>query len=215
MHTNHEPTQPSGANAPQVVVRAGKTFVCSSCGTLVEIPAEVVGQLVLAAAPASQDMPGGGSPPEVKEPAQNEPERRERQAQPTLTQQPSRQTASAKPRTQRPKRPQRPQPELFTGTMIDGLRVPSGQQLDRALKWVSFHLRVLDRQSGEIKRLQTLLKQPPPSRVPRPSPLGRASETQSSTRPEQKPQPNQEHAHEDVSMAPESQTNKPKGREPP
>ena len=202
MHTNQEPTQPGGAIAPQVVVRAGKTFVCSSCGTLVEIPAEVVGQLVLAAAPASQDMPGGESPPEEKEPAQNEPERRERQAQPVLTQQPSRQTASAKPRTQRPKRPQRPQPERFTGTMIDGLRVPSGQQLDRALKWVSFHLRVLDRQSGEIKRLQTLLKQPPSIRVPRPSPLGRASKANSQDQTRHECPPNQEHAHEDVSMAP-------------
>ncbi|MFN3149061.1 hypothetical protein [Bremerella sp.] len=202
MHTNHEPTQPGGASAPQVVVRAGKTFVCSSCGTLVEIPAEVVGQLVLAAAPASQDMPGGESPPEVKEPPAKEPERHAHQAQPVLTQQPSRQTASAKLRPQRPKRPQRPQPELFTGTMIDGLRVPSGQQLDRALKWVSFHLRVLDRQSGEIKRLQTLLKQPPSIRVPRPSSFGRASETQSPTRPERSSQPNQQHAHEDVSMAP-------------
>ena len=215
MHTNHEPTQPGGANAPQVVVRAGKTFVCSSCGTLVEIPAEVVGQLVLAAAPASQDKPGSESPPEENKPPANEPERHARQTQPVLTQQPSRQTVSAKLRTQRPKRPQRPQPERFTGTMIDGLRVPSGQQLDRALKWVSFHLRVLDCQSGEIKRLQTLLKQPPSIRVPRPSPLGRASETQSLSRPEQRPQPNQEHAHEDVSMAPQNKTNKPKGREPP
>ncbi len=44
-------TPPHGGK-PQVVVRAGKTFVCMACGTLVEIPADVVGQYVLV--PASE-----------------------------------------------------------------------------------------------------------------------------------------------------------------
>ncbi len=43
----HHGASPPGA-APQVVVRAGKTYVCTACGTLVEIPAEFVGQFVLA-----------------------------------------------------------------------------------------------------------------------------------------------------------------------
>ncbi len=45
-------------DTPQVVVRAGKTFLCTACGTLVEIPADVVGQYVLVA-------PSKASPPEA------------------------------------------------------------------------------------------------------------------------------------------------------
>lgn len=132
--------------APQVVVRADKYFVCSACGVLVEIPPEVVGQLVLAAAPLPQD-------PEAKEtPSQEEPA--------TATAPPVPGSTDAKQVSPlRPKLPQRPKRPNYVGETIDGLQVPSGQQLDRALQWVSFHLRVLDRQKVEINRLKKLLKQ--------------------------------------------------------
>ncbi|PQO25720.1 hypothetical protein C5Y96_23190 [Blastopirellula marina] len=48
-HDQHESNRAfSLENAPAVIVRARKTFVCSSCGTLVKIPAEAVGHLAYA-----------------------------------------------------------------------------------------------------------------------------------------------------------------------
>ena len=191
MSSSHAQPDPRGSfsteNAPQVVVRAGKTFVCSACGTLVEIPAEVVGQLVLAVNPSPQPSPDSpsGSPPDNK-PAPKE------ASQPTASTSPdSSAVASDRPacsrtydapqaqqtlRAPRPRRPKQPFRESFVGQTIDGLTVPSAGELDRALKWVSFHLRVLDRQGSEIKRLKKLLKQRPTIPVPRPSPHGLASD---------------------------------------
>lgn len=139
---------PSGSfsteNASQVVVRADKYFLCTACGTLVEIPEEVVGQLVLQVAHPEPEA-AAKTPAAKPKPAPAD----------TLP------TEDATPRPiQRPKplRSQRPRRKTFAGETIDGLRVPSGQELDRALKWVSFHLRVLDRQKQEVTRLKKLLK---------------------------------------------------------
>ncbi|QDU78146.1 hypothetical protein Pan97_52280 [Bremerella volcania] len=178
----------SPESGPQVVVRAGKTFVCSACGTLVEVPADVVGQLVLAVDPSPQD-----------EPVETEPEGRVPAKAKTR---PSRPKKIRPARPSRPKRPEQPERVSLVGEIIDGLRVPSGKQLDRALAWVSFHLKVLDRQGSELKRLQKLLKQRSMDRVPRSSPLGRAKEvaaevsigTLAGTKPR--------HAHADLGVAP-------------
>ncbi|MBA2117734.1 hypothetical protein [Bremerella alba] len=44
-------------NAPRGVVRADKTFVCSACGTLVEVPAKVVGRMVQAVENSPPEVP--------------------------------------------------------------------------------------------------------------------------------------------------------------
>ncbi|MEW4563928.1 hypothetical protein AB1K70_15440 [Bremerella sp. JC770] len=143
MSHHHAQPESSGSrspeHAPQVVVRAGKTYLCSACGTLVEIPADVVGRMVVVVDPPSPstsdkplpatDAPTPKAPPE---------------AQPSGT--PS------------PAWVKRPTTIAFTGETIDGLRVPTSTQLDRALAWVSFHLKVLDRRASEHQRLQKQLK---------------------------------------------------------
>ncbi|QDU73376.1 hypothetical protein Pan97_03460 [Bremerella volcania] len=197
MTTNHDQPEPSGATKPQVVVRAGKYFVCSSCGTMVEVPADVVGQLVIAVDPSPQEEL---SPPEsanLKPPQQ----------QTLIQESPSRPARS--------KRLQQPDRSDLTGTMIDGLGVPSSQELDRALAWVSFHLKVLDRQGSELKRLQKLLKQQP---MPCPRPRGHAPAAATQSHVVRECHSERRHAHEKVSMAPEERSqssNKTQQRGPP
>lgn len=176
MSTSHEQSEHRDNRTPQVVVRADKYYVCSSCGTLVEIPAEVVGQLVLAASETEEVPPTVVSPqpePKPKEPP-------------------------------RPKRPKQPTTVSFVGETIDGLRVPSAKELDRALNWVSFHLRVLDQQGSELKRLEKLLKQRAPSGVSCPRPRGHAKAVKSQQTTTTSRDAHQKHAHEDVGMAPDS-----------
>ena len=196
---------------PQVVVRAGKHYVCSACGTLVEIPAEVVGQLVIAVNPATQSEQSRQAD-SLKEDPQTE---NAQPGKPQLAAEPSRRPIASLPssggdgrgtsashstqttrrlKPARPRHPKRPPRENFAGQTIDGLIVPTGAKLDRALAWVSFHLRVLDRQGTEFDRLRKLLKKQRQQhgragdadaifsrrdpqkhpRVPRPSLLGRA-----------------------------------------
>ncbi|QDU74347.1 hypothetical protein Pan97_13540 [Bremerella volcania] len=185
MSSNHRPEQ-NGAlsreRKPQVVVRAGKTYVCSSCGTLVEIPADVVGQLVIAVDPSQSD--------ETVEPS-------------PVSEKPSRTTPIAKA-PPRPKRPQPPKRVSFTGETIDGLRVPSAKQLDRAFSWVTFHLKVLDRQGSEIKRLKNLLSK---ERVPCPRPRGHAMKAPAVESIGGHDPHSERHAHEDVGMVPERRPN--------
>ncbi|QDU75774.1 hypothetical protein Pan97_28160 [Bremerella volcania] len=186
MSSNHHTSEQNGAlsreRKPQVVVRAGKTYVCSSCGTLVEIPADVVGQLVIAVDPSQSD--------ETVEPS-------------PVSEKPSRATPIAKA-PPRPKRPQPPKRVSFTGETIDGLRVPSSQQLDRAFSWVTFHLKVLDRQGSEIKRLKNLLRQQPmPCRDPREHAM-KASAAESNRLHDQSCE---RHAREDEDMVPERRPN--------
>ncbi|QDU75297.1 hypothetical protein Pan97_23270 [Bremerella volcania] len=188
MSQAHAPSDPCGSfpkgNAPQVVVRAGKTFVCSACGTLVEIPADVVGQLVITVGPPPPDPPDA------------ELASRENQ---TLAQTSRSTSQCKKTRPPQPRRPQQPAPTAFAGEIIDRLRVPSAKQLDRAFGWVSFHLQVLDRQGSEIKRLRNLLKQ---RRVPCPRPRGHVDEVAVQAPVAPSPQQQARYAHEDVSMAP-------------
>ncbi|QDU74692.1 hypothetical protein Pan97_17050 [Bremerella volcania] len=134
----------STQRAPQVVVRAGKTFLCSACGTLVQVPEDVVGQLVIAVERSTED-----------------PYRREERAsvEPSHDVPPQPRSTPAKTCPPRPGRPKRPAPDGRAAQIIDGLRVPLAGELDRALAWVSFHLKVLDRQGSEVKRLKKLLKQ--------------------------------------------------------
>ena len=196
MSSNHEPPEQDGAisheNQPQVIVRGGKTYVCSACGTLVEIPADIAEQFVLVKpSPAETEKPK--EPPQPPEP----PRPGDSHETTTTAASPNRSftsPASGSPPRRRsaPKRPPRPN---FTGHTIDGLRVPSAHQFDRAVNWVSFHLKVLDRQHTEVRRLAKLLKQQRKKtascRKPRPA--------SAPARPVKK---HPEHAHEDVSMAP-------------
>lgn len=175
----------SQENAPRVVVRAGKYFVCSSCGTMVEIPADVVGKMVLVLEqyPPGQAEPRHPSaessstdnPPPIVVANQPAPTTRRRTVPTSAPSASSAARAGSSPRHSsspgnrpaRPERPRRPGPASFAGRLIDGLRVPSGQELDRALAWVTFHLQVIDRQVAEIQRLKKLLKQRPvPARPP-------------------------------------------------
>ncbi|WDI42906.1 hypothetical protein [Bremerella sp. P1] len=155
-------TQQTAANAPQVVVRAGKTFLCSACGTLVQIPDDVVSQLGIAVDHSVQDQPERESPAqETSTQAESGPKEPAANREPTTVVAVPDSPPARTPQKHRPPRPRRPihaRPERFTGQLIDGLRVPSAHELDRALAWVSFHLKVLDRQGSEVKRLQKLLK---------------------------------------------------------
>lgn len=163
----------SPENAPQIVVRAGKHFICSACGVLVEIPADVVGQLVLVPAQSVPSEPDEQSGSPENPPPSNSSEHAAAEApgesQPRSPAVTPHNKQPARPRTDAPSpryRPQngrsnyrrRPHRPSFVGQEIDGLRVPSAEELDLAFKWVEFHLTVLDRQGAEIKRLTKLLK---------------------------------------------------------
>lgn len=214
MSSSHEPPEQNGAlsreSKPQVVVRAGKYYVCSSCGTMVEIPADVVGQLVVAVDPVPQATPLQEQP---STPVPINSDVSEIHSDGVAVENRSTLSTSTKLRPPQPKRPKQPQKQVFIGEIIDGLQVPSARQLDRALAWVSFHLQVLDRQGSELKRLQKLLKDHPTSRVPCPGPRGHAKEVAVQELRGPCNHPSEKHAHEEVSMAPDLK--KAKGREPP
>ncbi len=199
------------ARQAEVVVRAGKTFLCTSCGTLVEVPADVVGQLVMtpdppdhralkrklakmqrttkkssgsrvagrqASATSGLSSTSSGTAlsdrtqPDRTRPSKSQPDRTRPDKRPPSGDaseekhsgtkqpeasgaQPHRPDAKASP-GQAPKRPPR---RSFAGQTIDGLQVPSGVALDRAVAWVCFRLKVLDQNDREKKRLLKLLKQ--------------------------------------------------------
>lgn len=168
------PSQPDPAgsfsieNGPEVVVRAGKYYVCSSCGTLVEIPADVIGQLVIVVKPeppvetpseeSSKTKPTASAAADDQakpSPGPSAHAAHGSQASMGTTPLPSK-TKQHHP--SRPSRPKQPGRVSFVGQTIDGLVVPSAEQLDRAFAWVTFHLTVLDRQGAEIKRLQKVIK---------------------------------------------------------
>lgn len=206
----HAQPEPSGSlsqeNAPWVVVRAGKHYVCSACGVMVEIPEDVVGQLVLVSPEASREENHCEIPAEAvpvqSESTEKRNDSRGQHSQSVAAEIPSLRTKSNKTRPPRPKRPKHPRPALFAGQMIDGLKVPSARELDRALAWVSFHLTVLDKQDSELHRLKKLLKQQGTESV------SRATKKVS---PHQFDGPSerskQEHAQADFGVAPESHCN--------
>jgi len=170
----------SPENATQVVVRAGKTFVCSACGTLVEIPADLEGQWVMASASspnnASDPSDAPNKVPDCVETALS----RIPVSAPSTSTTSAPATASPKRRPPRPKRPAAPKPVCFVGQAIEGLQVPTGKELHYAMGWVSFHLKVLDRQGSEVKHLR---KKRPKGRGPCPRPRGHTEEL-----PAEKPQ---------------------------
>ncbi|MBA2115832.1 hypothetical protein [Bremerella alba] len=164
----------SNESPPQLIVRAGKTFVCSACGVMVEVPAKAVGRMMV--------VHDQSSPKEVvnEEPA------------PPL-----------KPITARPPRPKRPpQPSQVSRgrRRIDGLIVPAAGEMERALAWVSFHLKLLDRQGTEFTRLRKLLKQRSPQQVPSPSPQSKAKKRPVPKRVARVKHARRIYAHEVVSM---------------
>ncbi|WDI40258.1 hypothetical protein [Bremerella sp. P1] len=219
MSSSHEQPEQRGVRMPEVVVRAGKTYVCSSCGTLVEIPADVVGQLVNAVDPMPQEVcvgePSAEEPPAHAEPVSKVSTHHEPQPQPVLIEEPAPRSTLQGARPARPKRPRQPKRDAFTNTIIDGLRVPSAKELDRALTWVSFHLKVLDRQGSEITRLKKLLKKQSTAQVSRPSLPGRVKEVirQEPTVPGIGE--TQKHAQADLGVAPASCQDIPNKRGPP
>lgn len=159
-------------SAPKVMVRAGKHYVCSACGTWVEIPADVVGQMVYVPSPADEPPPRDplnntrkapsevlprqtpeATPPDVPTPVAPTPPAKASAAQ--NTQNPG---AAAEEPLRQPT-PQTPPRKRAVPRTIDGLQVPSGRRLDHAFAWVRFHMQVLDRQDSEIKQLKKLLRQ--------------------------------------------------------
>ncbi len=176
----------SDEHGPQVVVRAGKHYVCSGCGTWVEIPADVVGQWVIVTEteqqaqhkPRSAEARKGNLAkdnrargeagnekailPEARVPCPRPGGHADRSSKESLAGYPtgaSRSHAHADegiaPRPAHPKTPPR---VTFAGQSIDGLVVPTAGKLDRAVAWVMFQLRVLDRQEAEYKQLRKVLK---------------------------------------------------------
>ncbi len=146
--------QPPDPPAPEVIVRAGKTFVCLACGTLVEIPAEYVGQMVtVPAASAEAARPKPVAPQPVATPEKPSSET-SAQGKPTAADAASANTTRKKPS---PAQAARRRPN-YINHIIDGLVVPSGRQLDRAVAWVCFRLKTLERQDDEIRQLKRLLR---------------------------------------------------------
>jgi len=163
----------SPESTPRIVVRAGKHYVCSACGTWVQLPDDVVGQLVIAADSVEPAEPAAESP--AKE-------------EPSLPEAPKPSCRKSPPR-------------IDTGReTIDGLIVPTTEEMQRLLKWIEYRLHRLD----ALKRLERQLTRQKSSKMPgRPArrqankvPLRRAV---CDTKPTQRSQ-----AHADVGMAPSS-----------
>ncbi|MEW4565748.1 hypothetical protein AB1K70_24720 [Bremerella sp. JC770] len=202
MSAAHDQTAPGGTlsteSKPQVVVRAGKYFICTACRTLVEVPPDVVGQLVTTAH-TEPTAPVAPAAPEEPRPQPTAPE----DSRPkVLTPAPS--SGKTSPRAPRQKK-------RFRGEIIDGLRVPSSRQLDRALGWVTFQLKVLDRQGSELHHLQKRHQKRVSQQVPSPRPRGHAEAEHNA--PTTSNKESVRHAHEDVSMAPKQDP--PQDRGPP
>jgi len=198
-HTPHNPVSPGGGRAtaspPQVVVRAGKTYACTACGTLVEIPAEVVGQLVAVPEKTAR-----------KEITERSPEREQPASEMCASAESSEERRSTQNvRRCQPTRRIQPAQVLPERERIDGLIVPTAQEMERLLGWIEYRLqrlkflqqleKQLTRQSSEQVPVRRLGR--PTKRVP--------------TRPRNGLR--RRHAHADVSMAPE--TNEAHQRGPP
>ncbi|PQO39236.1 hypothetical protein C5Y96_05095 [Blastopirellula marina] len=196
----------SPENLPQAFVRAGKVYLCSSCGTLVEIPADVVGKLGW----AEQQLP--------KQPSAEDGATGEASSQgcvrvmpdfsfPVRTPAPPAATQQRPKRPPQPQRPQKPTLPTWAGKAVDGIPVPTGKHLDQAFKWITYHLKVIDRQESELKRLKKLLKTERRKtestiRVPCPRPRGRASGATTADPRKPSVQPIEEYAQADLGVAP-------------
>ncbi len=219
-HAHDPPAQPEAESpdgTPQVVVRAGKTYICSACGTLVEIPAEFVEQFVLvppqrqqnkrpaAASPTAQDTPKQPPAPTSSDAAAGRGEVSDGMASCGASGRRATSTTAASSGAQptRPTHPKRPPRPSFAGQLIDGLRVPQPKQLDRAFAWVTHHLTVLDRKDSELQQLAKLLKQQKKNQVPCPRPRRPVIKITTPPKSEGKDHPGRSQAHEDVSITPQ------------
>jgi len=190
----HNPVTPGGGlsneSPPQVVVRAGKTYVCSACGTLVEIPADVVGQLIVVPAAAEREEEAASSI-DRERPA---PDKRESSVKPERLVKPE-SSVPAETRLLRPSRPQPPRPATSRRERIDELVVPTTKEMERLLAWIEYRLQQLRLLKQQEKQL-TPKKRPQvpcchPRRPAKPIPV----------RPRKGLM--RRHAHADVGMAPE------------
>jgi len=178
----------SSENAARVIVRAEKYFLCTACGTLVEIPADVVGQVVTTIARSPSEKPAASN--ETTSSSKTSAEPSEEQAS-------SSEVKSSE--SSHPKRCRQPKQAQHAGEIIDGLRVPSSRELDRAVAWVSFRLKLLDRQGSEVNRLRRLLKK---QRTPCVLSHRRVRGVDGQRSGVSAGVAMQRHAHEDESMAP-------------
>jgi len=137
----------SHESAPQVIVRAGKTWVCSACGVLIELPPEVVGQLVIQPEPAPPE-PSQSQPPDedsfAEEPAQEMPGEPSPKIDPRPAQERSPRSST---------RPKRRPHVAAQAERIDGLIVPTTGQLRRLLAWINYRCQRL----AELKRCEKQL----------------------------------------------------------
>jgi len=180
----HNPVTPGGEISPQVVVRAGKTWVCSACGVLIELPADVVGQMVVLPDPSEPSARPSPTPHEQSpenEPLQNDAG-------------PDQETASPSPGTNRAgmRRPKRLPSAGLPRERIDGLIVPTTEELQRLLSWIDYRLKRLN----TLRQFEKQSTKPWSSRSPR---------REANKVPMRKPWPvKRRHAHADVGMAPSS-----------
>jgi len=187
------PVPPGGGlskqSPPQVVVRAGKVYACAACGTLVEIPADVVGQLVGAVEP-SED-PSSACLSKEEEPSSPE---EVHDVATVATESPSRSSRSSAVSSARSNRAERTPPQALGRERIDGLIVPTTQEMERLLAWIDYRLQQLSHLRQLERQLTPQKAQPVPRRRQRRQtnkvPLRRSMGER------------RRHAHEDVSMAP-------------
>jgi len=195
------PNAPHNPVPPQVVVRAGKTFVCSACGTLVEIPEEYVGRLVVPPQARPDQPPHADARPEeastTVDPTSCASTDRTKHEVASSNQPPRSKTSTRATRVRRI-RPADPSRER-----IDGLIVPTPRELHRVLAWIEYRLHRLE----VLKQLEKQFTSPSPPGAPtrRPRrPRKRVPLRQPITTLEK-------HAHADVGMAPSAHSKKERG----
>jgi len=181
----------SRERAPQVVVRAGKTFVCSACGTWVQVPDDVVGQWVVVADQSGQTAAVSdetATDPRASSDSVTHPADEaacssaavtpavpaEEDASPYSREDRSQRPCSAKPRKRCAAKRKLPRPACAGSSAeerIDGLRVPTAGELERLLAWIDYRLKRLN----ELQRLEKELERQKAKRLREdvdPSPVG-------------------------------------------
>ncbi|WP_207395212.1 hypothetical protein [Bremerella alba] len=208
----------STENAPQGVLRAGQTLACLACGTMVEVPAQVVGRKVILVDHSRRDEPDGSAVAQEVPGWTESPQAGDSQAEPSRpgllasdvsprhcdggegasagTTQAELVSGEASPGVAispetpplRTKRRKQPSQVGPQRRRIDGLQVPAADEMERAFAWVSFHLKLLGLQGSQMKRLQKVLKRRQRQARLVPETL-HASEDQSGSMVKKKPMP--------------------------
>jgi len=212
-------------SASQVVVRAGKAWVCSACGVMVQLPDDVVGQMVIVPEESGRQTPVGETPAAQGDSAQRPSdlgvphagEADERgddlvedascrpQGRGGPFEEASRRTEAPPIRPPRPRRPTRPGQTTLGHERIDGLVVPTTQEMERLLAWVDYRLKRLDGlQRLERELVRQKVEQAPSSHAE----VQQAVSIMTGSAANQTPSG---HAHEDVSMAPDSNASQERG----